>query len=69
MEQYVQECILGYLTADDEWEKEPVITTFELKGIHCVAFTVNRHPLVYDIDEILWYGLETIAVRDNWRQY
>ena len=69
MQEYIEDCIINYLTADDEWETNPVVSVFELKGIWVVAFTVNKHPLIYDIDEILWYGLDNIAKRDNWRQW
>lgn len=69
VEDYIVDCIINYLQADDVDEREPHVTTFELDGIQVVCFTINHHPLCYDVDEILWYGLETIRERDNWRQY
>lgn len=69
IDDYITDELCCFLTSDDVGEVEPHVTTFELKGEQVLCFMVNGHPLCYSLSEIMWYGLETICKRDNWRQY
>lgn len=60
--------ILEYLDAR-EWDNEPHVSLIEIKHTTCAVFTVNGHPLLYDVQDIVWNGMDKLAERDNWRQY
>lgn len=66
---YICDTLINYLEADDVGETEPHVTMFELNSQQVICFTVNGHPICYDLFDVLWNGLDVLRVRDNWRQY
>ena len=68
MHEYIEDMVIEFLEAHD-YDNEPHITTFELKGCWYVAFRLNSKPFIYDFQDIVWNGMHKLEERDNWEKY
>lgn len=52
---------------EDEYTANAIIVNIDNSDY--IAFTINSHPLIYDPLEIVFYGMESLEKRDNWKRY